>query len=173
MYMYMQSCSYFSFTLCTLGLTHSGYCKCHKLTEEEIIYYYNEFNRTEPDSAASSPQPQFTAYPQGGTFVEGVKVSLSCNVSYNDTLNKAVPVPVPITWEHNGTAVDTSSSALEQNCIVTELAGTTVHHSTLTIPQFSEAAQGDYVCRVGDGSYAIVSPVATLQLPSKWYTVSI
>ena len=147
---------------CTL---HSDYCKCHKLTEEEIVHYFLEFNGTEPDSAASSPQPQFTAYPQGGTFVEGVKVSLSCNISYN-TSNRAVPVP--ITWEHNGTAVDTLSSALELNCITTELAGTTVHHSTLTISQFSEAAQGDYVCRVGEGSYAIVSPVATLLLPGKY-----
>ena len=153
----------FSFTL---YITHSDYCKCHKLTEEEIVHYYNEFTGTEPDSAASSSQPQFTAYPQGGTFVEGVNVSLSCNVSYNNTSNRGVPVP--IIWEHNGTAVDTSSSTLEQNCTTTELAGTTVHHSTLTISQFSEAAQGDYVCRVGDGSYAIVTPVATLQLPSKY-----
>ena len=74
--------------------------------------------------------------------------------------------PFVITWEHNGTAVDTSTSAMEQNCITTEQADTTVYHCTLTISHFSELAQGDYVCRVGNGSYAIVSPVATLQLPS-------
>ena len=143
---------------------HAESCQCRMLYDEEVQGYYKEFSASEPVRSANTPQPQFTVYPLGGTFVHGVKVTLFCNVSYN-TPDQAAPFTVM--WEHNGTTVDPSSGLVQSGTAVKQ-AGSAVYYSTLTISRFTESAQGDYVCRVGDGNYTIVSPVATLQLPSKW-----
>lgn len=84
----------------------------------------------------------------------GVKITLSCNLSY---VSNPDP-PFTVTWEHNGTSVETSDPTK---------TGTATYFSTFTIEGFTESTQGDYVCRANNGNYSVVSPVATLQLPSK------
>ena len=103
------------------------------------------------------PPAQLSAYPHSSTFLEGVRVTLSCNIS-----NASNPM---VTWEHNGT----SPTKFELNGHYIQQDD--VYQSTLTIPEFSARDQGDYVCRVGEGNSTVVSPTATLQLPSKHWTM--
>lgn len=123
------------------------------LPKEEIMCYYSKFNGREPNAIT----PQFIAYPQGGTFVNGAKVSLSCNVTYASSPTNC---PLPVVWEHNGTAIDSSSGLIKDE--------PNVYHSTLTIPNFSASDQGEYVCKVGNRTDSLASPAAILQLPSKF-----
>lgn len=118
--------------------------------------YYHKFTSSEPESTTSTHQPQFLSYPKGGTFAYGVKITLSCNISYVSIPGQDPPFTV--TWEHNGTAVETSD---------TTMTGTAVYFSTFTAEHFTESTQGDYVCRANNGNYSVVSPAVTLQLPSK------
>ena len=150
---YIVSHSVYSSAYCV------GDCSCRMLEEEEIPCYYSKFAESEPTYLT----PQFTTYPHSGTFPNGVKVTLSCSVSYTSSPTSC---PLPLTWEHNGTVV-TSSSRLHQ----TDVIDADVYHSTLTIPQFSASYQGDYVCRVGGEttSDSITSPPAYLQLPSMFF----
>ena len=123
------------------------------LKEDDITCYSSKFNGYEPKAKT----PQITAYPQGGTVVGGVEVALSCSVSY---VSSPTCCPLTVIWEHNGTIVDSGlDHVFEKN----------VYNSTLTIPEFSASAQGEYVCRVGykTDSGSIASPAAILQLPSK------
>ena len=118
--------------------------------------YLQTFTASEPQSTTSTHQPQFLSYPKGGTFAYGVKITLSCNISYVSI--KHQDPPFTVTWEHNGTAAERSD---------TTTTDTAVYLSTFTIEHFTESTQGDYVCRANNGNYSVVSPVATLQLPSK------
>ena len=129
----------------------------------ETADYISEFNGINPVPNASAPQPQFTVYPYGGTFVDGVKITLFCNISYAATSNQ-----VAMAWEHNGTALEPSATVEHNNGTFVDQQGNTVQYSMLIIHHFSQSSQGDYVCRVGNGNYTIVSPGATLKLPSKW-----
>lgn len=131
-------------------------CQCERLSDKTSNMYRQKFTASEPESTTSTHQPQFLSYPKGGTYAYGVKITLSCNISYV-SIPKQDP-PFTVTWEHNGTAVDMSN---------TTMAGPAVYFSTFTIEHFTESTQGDYVCRANNGNYSVVSPVATLQLPSK------
>ena len=122
--------------------------------KEEIMCYFSKLNGREPNAIT----PQFIAYPQGGTFVNGAEVSLSCNVTY---ASSPTSCPLPVVWEHNGTAIGSSFELVQDEPNV-------LYHSTLTIPHFSASDQGEYVCRVGNSTDSLASPAAILQLPSKF-----
>jgi hypothetical protein len=146
------------FGCCGLGPAKDE-CRCRQLNDHrEITCYVSQFNTNKAATA-----PQLTAYPRSGTFVEGAQVTLSCVLSYASSPSRSCLLPV--VWEHNGTAIDSTASRLNQND--QDLEESAVYISTLTISQFSESDQGDYVCRVGEKSSlsAIASPPANLQLP--------
>ena len=144
---------------------NAGECNCRMLGATETEYYIQEFTAPpDPDPESDELHPQFAAYPHSGTFARDTEVTLSCNISFAACVRDVDPCKTLVTWEHNGTAIE-SSSVLKQYCVYVDQDD--VYSSTLTIPQFSASTEGDYVCRVGEGASAIVSPVATLQLPSK------
>ena len=135
----------------------TGECSCQTIQgETETTHYLSLFTDCVSPPLAQLTHPQLTAYPHSRTIVEGAGITLSCNVSSTS--------PVTVEWEHNGTAVSESSGQNQSGVYVERDA---VYSSKLTIAQFFGSDQGEYVCRVGDGSNAIVSPSATLQLPSK------
>lgn len=129
------------------GCFCAGDCQCRKIADATQLF--REFSM---NSSVSSVNYKFTVHPQGGTYVTGMEVTLSCNITFNDTLGQ--PAPVSITWEHNGTRVNTGTTS-------------STLYSRLIIAQFSVSSQGDYICRANNGNYTIVSRTATLQLPSK------
>ncbi len=100
----------------------------------------------------------FTVEPQSGVYQESKYESnpifLHCNVT-----GVSGPTQHEFVWEHNDTVVTAGSTFT--------VIGDGQTHSSLKISGFSQDTQGEYLCRVKNGNFTLVSRVARLEIPSK------